>query len=178
MNKEHEGEDREAGRRGRIPAHILYPGMLLLLLSLSVGAQIVLYIAANSGGGVQIERDYYTRATEWDKIQAERSSASRAGLRVEVASVGPATQTGARPVILHITDAHGADVTGLSGVMRLRRPSLSQAVATKPLEPAQTGLPGRYAFQLPLVGGLWDFVIDGNLAGAPVLFEVRYEVRS
>jgi hypothetical protein len=168
-------DDNLDNKRG-IPPHILYPAMVIALLVVSAGAQVILLVAANSDGGVQIEEDYYVRATQWDGVQAQRSAANRAGLKVAVDTIGAPTQDGGRPVVLHVTDVHGNDVDGLTGVMRLKRPSLARPVVVAPIEAAVTGVPGRYSFALPLVDGLWDFVIDGRFDGDPVLFEVRYEV--
>ncbi len=57
-----------------IPPHILYPGMVVGILLMSVLAHIVLLVMASADGGPQVVPDYYEKAANWDKYQAERAA--------------------------------------------------------------------------------------------------------
>ena len=62
----------------RIPPQILYPGMVIGILSMSVIAHIILIVNAASDGGAQVVPDYYEKAVNWDAEQA-RAAAIRDG---------------------------------------------------------------------------------------------------
>ncbi len=62
----------------RIPPQILYPGLVVGILVMSVIAHIVLLVKASSDGGAQIVPDYYEKSKTWDDDQA-RVAAERDG---------------------------------------------------------------------------------------------------
>lgn len=62
----------------RIPPQILYPGMVIAILSMSVIAHVILIVNASSDGGAQVVPDYYEKAVNWDAEQA-RAAAIRDG---------------------------------------------------------------------------------------------------
>lgn len=62
----------------RIPPQILYPGMVIAILAMSVLAHIYLVIEAASDGGAQVVPNYYEKAIHWDAKQA-RAAALRDG---------------------------------------------------------------------------------------------------
>lgn len=64
----------------RVPAHIRYPGLVLIFLLGSVLSQVFLFRAAFSGEGLQVEDNYYQRALGWDQAQAQLNRLDRAGL--------------------------------------------------------------------------------------------------
>lgn len=62
----------------RIPPQILYPGMVIAILLMSVAAHVVLITKASSDGGAQVVPDYYEKSINWDSEQA-RAAALRDG---------------------------------------------------------------------------------------------------
>lgn len=62
----------------RLPPEILYPGMVIAILAMSVAAHIYLIAKASSDGGAQVVPDYYEKAVNWDAEQA-RAAAIRDG---------------------------------------------------------------------------------------------------
>ena len=62
----------------RIPPHILYPGLVIGILTMSVTAHVYLIVMAASDGGAQVVPDYYEKAQSWDAEQA-RVAAERDG---------------------------------------------------------------------------------------------------
>lgn len=62
----------------RIPPHVLYPGLVVAILGMSVTANIILIVLASTDGGAQVVPDYYEKAQSWDAEQA-RAAAERDG---------------------------------------------------------------------------------------------------
>ncbi|MBA2664737.1 MAG: FixH family protein [Bradymonadaceae bacterium] len=150
------------------PPHILYPGMVLALLTLSMTSSFSILYFAKSGGGPQVESGYYERTVSWDADQKARDSGARLGWTVDLQLSGS----------LQVRDAQGSPVSGIVGTVVTRRPSLGEAVATSALT-AVGGSPGAYAFESGANGvGLWDFMIVAVApSGEPVILELRREAR-
>lgn len=60
-----------------IPPRILYPGIVIGILLMSVTAHVILIVLASRDGGAQVVDDYYEKATHWDAEQAENARALR-----------------------------------------------------------------------------------------------------
>lgn len=58
-----------------VPPHILYPGMVIGILLMSVIAQMTIVYKATSDGGAQVVPDYYEKASHWDDEQAREAAA-------------------------------------------------------------------------------------------------------
>jgi nitrogen fixation protein FixH len=150
-----------------IPAHILWPGLVVGLLLFSVGTQVVLLQQAKSDGGEQIEADYYKRAVGWDERRAREEASDALGWQVEVRA--------GSSLRLVFKDLGGAPVEGLEGEVSLRRPQLAAPVGEGALE-AVPGAPGVYQVPAPQwQPGLWDVQIEARRGGAQFLRTVRYE---
>lgn len=61
-----------------------FPWMLVAILLVSVGANIYLLIRANSDPSFAVEPDYYAKAVDWDRIQAEKAESDALGWNVVV----------------------------------------------------------------------------------------------
>lgn len=128
-----------------------FPALVIGLLLFSVGSQAYLVMSARSDGGAQIERNYYTRAANWDDIKEREAVSDALGWQLDLrATVGGEVE-------ITVKDRRGAPVDGLSGAVRLHRPSVAAALGTAPL--VAVG-PGRYRAALPVRNpGLWDFTV-------------------
>ena len=134
----------------RIPAHIRYPGMVVLFLGGTVVGQVFLVNAAFSGGGPQIEQDYYERAIEYEDRQRAEQRSDQLGWSVQIEPAG------AGLITARIEDARGRPVPELNGEVVLRRPDRAGIVARRPLARVP-GQPGLYRFSAPQGRhGLWD----------------------
>lgn len=60
-----------------IPPHILYPGMVIGILLMSVVAQVVMLVKASSDGGPHVVPNYYEKAANWDAYHAEQAAAAK-----------------------------------------------------------------------------------------------------
>lgn len=155
----------------RIPSHILYPGMVLSLLTFSVCSSIVLVMAARSDGGAQVVPGYYEESVNWDARQVVRreSEALQWDLQLEM----DRTADG----VLRVFDVHAQPIVGLEGTLRLRRPQLADDVAVAALQ-AVEGEPGVYRFEHPEAApGFWDVVLEGQLKEQPIHLTQRLRVR-
>lgn len=161
----------------RIPAHILYPGLVFLMLTGSVAAQMVLLGAALSGDGPQVEGDYYQRALSWDEDKAARDLMAHLGWSVEVTPVTH-LKRGQVELLLQCVDQHGEPLSGLEGMVTAQHVSLVKVLAKKPLArvPHQ---PGTYRIMVSSTKlGLWDVHIEMAQAhGALVRHVHRIEVK-
>ena len=88
----------------------LWPLSLVAVLGLTVGANAVLFWAANRGEGPSVEHDYYRRAVAWDSTLAEEARSRALGWRISAALSPPADGRGT--LDLTVVDAQGAPVTG------------------------------------------------------------------
>lgn len=159
----------------KIPARILYPGMVIGLLTMSVGFVVTTVVAAHSDGGPQVVENYYQKSVNYEEIKALREAAESTGWSVEVENLAEAG--GGQPLLVDVVDKKGRPVTGLEGTLELRRPELAAAVGASKLTPVD-GEPGRYeAGVAPGRRGLWDIEIKVDKGSATYLFETREELR-
>jgi hypothetical protein len=82
----------------------------VVLLSLGVGGVVLLGSIASNDPGFALERDYYRRAVQWDRTQAERAENERLGYRVAVETRSAAD--GGVDVVARVLDAAGAAIRG------------------------------------------------------------------
>ncbi|MFU8807053.1 MAG: FixH family protein, partial [Bradymonadaceae bacterium] len=92
------------------PPHILYPGMVLGLLAMSLTTSFSILFFAGSDGGPQIERSYYERSVSWDADQKARGAAERLGWLVDLDSSGS----------LRVVGPEEQPVLGLAGTVVTR----------------------------------------------------------
>ena len=155
----------------RIPPHILYPGIVVAILSYSIISSYFLVRASQSDGGAQVLENYYERSVHWDDHQAvvSYSDALNWQLRWELLE-GPEG-------FVTIVDAYNTPVVGVGGKLRLRRPQLAEDVSVREIE-AVASRPGVYRFdQVELSDGYWDVVLEGEYNQRPILFTERQQIR-
>lgn len=141
-----------------IPAHWRYPGIILILLTGSCGAQGLLLNAALSGNGPQIEKDYYQRSLNVEKDAAIKSAAKRASEHVQWI---PMPNGVVRLMLLDPLNK-GQRPVKRAQVM-LKRPHLAEfehSVQATPVNASSTIM----EFKLPSGHrGLWDVTLDAHL---------------
>jgi len=146
----------------RIPSHILYPGMILSLLGMSIVVGFVLVYAAKSDGGAQVMPDYYEHAVHWDAEEAVRRDSRALNWQVQL-SLGDNAQG-----TLTVRDRNAQPVEGLEGEVHLRRPQLAEDLAVAELV-ADAENAGTYTFEAPAYApGYWDVILQAELDGTPV----------
>jgi len=163
-----------APRSGGIPPHILWPGIVVAILLMSVLANVVLVVAATRDGGAQVEADYYQRALHWDEDRADREASDALGWRTDLVVQAPQTP-GGPTVLVTIADAHGQPVDGLAGAMMVRHTTQAEWKSLE-LTPI-VGSHGQYTaaatFDRP---GLWDFTVNARRNGEHFVQTTRREL--
>lgn len=154
----------------KISPSLLYPGIVVGLLLMSVSTSFILLRTAQSDGGAQVLDNYYVEALDWDRTQEQRAVVRELGwnlnLQLEPGAVGR----------LQILDSALAPVDGLQAKVTLRRPQLAEAVSSSELVPAE-GVPGLYTFaHEALEDGLWDVILEGQWDERTLRYERRYQV--
>jgi nitrogen fixation protein FixH len=87
-----------------------WPLAIVGVLVVTVAANVLLFAAANDPGASVVERDYYRRALDWDRTQAERARSAALGWRTGATFRGVAP--GRAHLELILRDGAGAPVTG------------------------------------------------------------------
>lgn len=154
----------------KVPAHILYPGIVLALLGLSITTCFRLVMASKSDLGPQVVANYYEDSLAWDSIQAKKRATEALGWTIALQFDG---DTEGR---VTITDGAHAPVEGVDASIELRRPQLADAVSSATLVPVADA-PGVYRFEHPTATpGFWDVVLEGAYNDQPILYERRHRV--
>jgi nitrogen fixation protein FixH len=138
----------------RDPIVLLVAGVVLAYL-LTNG--VMLWVSMRAPTDL-VSADYYAQSKRVNERQAAERASLRAGWRLElVPQAVPDT------LLLRVTSAGGAPVTGLTGAARAYRPSDARLDQPLALEPA-AGEPGFYRLRFATPrAGLWE--IELNLTG-------------
>jgi nitrogen fixation protein FixH len=138
----------------RIPAHILYPGMVVMLLVGSVCAQMILLSSAISDGGAQVEPHYYDRAVDWEDEQSARARIDDLGYTFALHDTPEVLE-------LELQDAARQPLKWASGTLTLTRPHLSQSIVEHDLSTLPSTSSGRLQIARPHIAqhGLWDVTV-------------------
>ncbi len=162
----------------KIPQRILWPGLVIAILGMSVTVQMYLVYRATSDNGPQILDDYYTKAAHYDDTIAERQASSQLGWSAEVTLLD-AESNDTRDVQVLVMDLAGQPVSGLQGTIALRSPSLAE-----PLGEAKVRELGPGLYRATIHGekldrsGLFDTSVRLGKPAVTALFlhEKRHEV--
>lgn len=73
--------------------HILYPGMVVLLLAIPIFANFYLMFRAKADPAFFVEKDYYKKAVAWDGTQAERRASDQLGWQLRLGPAGQQAMT-------------------------------------------------------------------------------------
>jgi nitrogen fixation protein FixH len=156
----------------RIPPHIFWPGMVVGILLLSVGANVVLVVKARSDGGAQIIEDYYSKAAHYDEGQAKAAKSKALHWTHEV-TVAPSEQPNVGTVRVVLRDTAGP-LEDLGVQLTLRDPAKIAVVASAQATHEGGGV---YVIPVPLQRhGLWD--VDILATQGSTTFEERVRVES
>lgn len=92
--------------------HILYPGMVVLLLAIPIFANFYLMFRAKADPAFFVEKDYYKKAVAWDGTQAERRASEHLGWQLRLGPAGQQAMTLplGQPLRLVVQDRAGQPV--------------------------------------------------------------------
>lgn len=132
-----------------------WPIGIVVILVLTVAANVYVAVRANDDPSVSIESDYYQKAVRFDADQALRHRSERLGWRVTL----DATRTDARVTTVRATlvDSGGAPVHGAR--LRLTAHAVARANTVLSAVARETG--DLYLAVLPMDRhGLWDVNVE------------------
>ena len=128
-----------------------WPAALVLVLAVTVLANIALFWKANHDPSFAVEPDYYQRAVEWDSTVARRSRSAALGWRADVRLSPP--EAGAATLRVRLSTRDGADLD--SADVRAEASHNAHGADLFAVRLRATG-PGQYAARIPSTArGLW-----------------------
>jgi len=94
-----------------IPAHVVWPGIVIGLLGMSVTLVTVTVVAAVSDPSFVVESDYHDKAMRWDDHVAQQASNAELGW---VVSIDLATMPGSEEpaLLVRLVDRRGVPIAG------------------------------------------------------------------
>lgn len=124
------------------------PWMVVAILGTSVVANVYLLVRATSDPSFAVEPDYYVKAVQWDRIQAEQEASLRLGWKADLRT----TKEGA---VLYLVDGEERPIEGAS----VRAHAFAKARAQRFVDAAFEDLGGGYyAWNYPFErSGRWEF---------------------
>jgi nitrogen fixation protein FixH len=137
-----------------------WPIGVVVVLVLTVGANIYVAVRANDDPSVSVESDYYQKAVRFDAEQALRHRSDRLGWHVAVAAVrNSATET---TLTAALVDSSGAPVHG--AVVRLTARAVARGNDSFTATAREAG--DGYMASLPMARrGLWDVDVEAVRGG-------------
>jgi nitrogen fixation protein FixH len=132
-----------------------WPIGVVVVLVLTVAANIYVAVRANDDPSVHIETDYYQKAVRFDADQALKRRSERLGWRLQLASAKAGE--GHETVSVSLADSAGAPVRG--AVVRIAAHAVARANDVFTGTAIETG--DVYIATLPMVRrGLWDVDVE------------------
>jgi nitrogen fixation protein FixH len=130
----------------------LWPLAVVVVLAVTVFANVLIYYLALDPGAAVVERDYYRRAVAWDSTMAQERHNGELGWRLE--AVLDAAAADGTPLTARLSDRDGGPLAGAAvRVEAVHNRDAAHPVAAM-LVPAGAGV---YAAALPLRhAGLWE----------------------
>jgi len=151
----------------------LWPIAIVAVLALTVGANVVILVAARDPHAAALEPDYYHKAVTWDSTLAVERSSAALGWRTD-ATLDRLTLDRARLTVT-LRDAAGAPVTGAT--VRVEAIHNLQSDVRVHADPAAAAAPGVYVAELPLrLAGLWELRLHVTRGGATFVTSLRREL--
>jgi nitrogen fixation protein FixH len=149
-----------------------WPVAIVGVLAVTVGANVVLFLAARDPNAYVVEPDYYRKAVAWDSIMAQARASAALGWQVD-AALRDWTPTGTRVLVL-LADSTGAPVTGAGvGVELINNLSPERPVRARLRE---TGA-GRYEASAALARpGLWELRLLAQRGAESFRADLRREL--
>jgi nitrogen fixation protein FixH len=148
-----------------------WPIGVVVVLTLTVAANIYVAVRANDDPSVAIESDYYQKAVRFDADQALRHRSERLGWRLTLGATR--TSAGEASVTATLVDSTGAPVRG--AVLRFSARAVARRNSTLTATALEAG--DRYVAQLPMDRrGLWDVDVEAVRGGDRFVMTQRLDL--
>lgn len=146
----------------------IWPFIIVALLSLSVGANIILLIKATTDPAFAVERDYYQKAVDFDEIQAAQGRSDALGWTVAV-------QADREVLKVHLVDQAGAPISDAQVAVEAFHNARAANIISGELTSKGEGL---YAFSGPFSRpGIWEYRLVAARGDDRFTETVRRELR-
>lgn len=149
----------------KIPAHVVWPGLVVGLLGMSVTMVTITVVAAVGDPSFAVESDYHEKAMQWDEHVAQQATNADLGWNV-VVDLGTMPGSVDQTLNVRLTDSVGLPISGASlsgGCFHYAAADRVQSLVFAEL-PEE---PGTYAAPAVLNrGGLWDLRLQADGAGS------------
>ena len=131
------------------------PWMVVAILSVSVIANVILLVRATNDPGFAVEPNYYAKAVDWDRTQAEREASLRLGWKADL-------RTQKDGAVLYLTDRAGQPIDGATIRARAFFKARAQRFVDATFEDRGGGFYAwNYTFERP---GRWEFRVTASRA--------------
>jgi nitrogen fixation protein FixH len=130
-----------------------FPWMLVAILLVSVGANIYLIIRATNDPSFAVEPDYYAKAVDWDRIQAQKAESDALGWNIVV-------DAGHAELRVELSDRLGQPISGaLVEVEAFHNARAADRIRGVMIPRGG----GAYAFEGPFErAGIWEYRITAT----------------
>jgi nitrogen fixation protein FixH len=88
-----------------------WPLIIIGLLSIHVAGMLVAVSIATRDRSFAVMPDYYDRALNWDRAQAEKRASQKLGWKLQIEPAGAVDPTGRRRVRIRLIDAQGRPIS-------------------------------------------------------------------
>jgi nitrogen fixation protein FixH len=149
----------------------IWPLIVVVILALTVGANIWVAVIASADPSFAIEENYYARAVQFDLQRAQEARSDRLRWGVELIA-GPASAEGTM-LTATLRDSTGVPVRDATVRVRVRRVARSQQAAPADLAPAGDA----YSAVVPMdAAGLWDVEVEARRGPARFVTQQRLDL--
>ena len=156
----------------RLSPHILWPSMIIALLTTSVVMMMGVVVLARSDGGAQVVENYYQKAANWDQQKNRNIQSLNLGWTPDC--VLRATEPAHSLLTCTLFDASNIPLSNLDLKATLYRPQYTEAVTFLQLTEQKAGV---YEAVYPAVtgAGLWDIEIEAQKDTLSYINRIRIE---
>lgn len=147
----------------KLPPHIVWPGVVVALLCLSLTMVTITVIAAAGDPSFAVVDDYYEKGLHWDEHVAQLEHNEALGWRATV-EVGEADAVGRRALVVTLVDGGGVAIEGAG----IEASCFHHAAAhrVERLTFVAGSAPGRYEAPAEIAReGLWEVTLEVSARG-------------
>lgn len=145
-----------------------WPFLIVGLLSLSVGANVILILKATNDPAFAVEKDYYQKAIDYDAIQAARAESARLGWRVALKAKRDRLE-------VRLFDKGGVPISDAAIEVEAFHNARANQIIKGKLEPEA---PGLYAMNRPFARpGIWEYRLTAVRGEERFIETVQEEIR-
>lgn len=145
-----------------------WPFLIVGLLSISVGANVILILKATSDPAFAVEKDYYQKAVDFDATQKARAESARLGWRVALKAERDRLE-------VRLFDDAGVPISDATLAVEAFHNARANQIIAGELEPEG---PGLYAMNRPFARpGIWEYRLTAVRGEQRYIETIQEEIR-